>query len=340
MPKYNTYGLDATISSSDILLGSDNGGTSKNYSMSALVAYLAGQITLESLTLQGYSETGVRASGTLVVTLGDYDDSGNSTKVVIDDANQIIDLFNSLRLNGGTGTATFNASALTAARTLTLQDASGTIALTSDVFDGTYASLTGKPTIPTQTSELTNNGNGVSAFALVSQLAVNVSDLANDAGYITSAPTLTSQLTNDSGFITSAAVPTLTSQLTNDGSDATSTYVENDEIATVATTGDYTDLINTPTSPAQVSVVSKTGNYTAQNGEYVICDASSAGFTITLPVATANYRIQVKKKDSSTNIVTVDANGSETIDGELSQALDAQWDSLTVVSDGTEWFIE
>ena len=42
--------------------------------------------------------------------------------------------------------------------------------------------------------------------------------------------------------------PTKTSDFTNDGSDGTSTYVEADELATVATTGDYDDLENKPTN--------------------------------------------------------------------------------------------
>lgn len=62
-------------------------------------------------------------------------------------------------------------------------------------------------------------------------------------------PDSTSDLTNDSGFITSADLPTKTSDLTNDGSDGTSTYVEADELATVATSGAYNDLTGTPTIP-------------------------------------------------------------------------------------------
>lgn len=46
------------------------------------------------------------------------------------------------------------------------------------------------------------------------------------------------------------SVPTKTSELTNDGSDNTSTYVEADELATVATSGSYNDLSNKPTIPA------------------------------------------------------------------------------------------
>lgn len=45
------------------------------------------------------------------------------------------------------------------------------------------------------------------------------------------------------------SVPTKTSDITNNGSDNTSTYVEADELATVATSGDYGDLLNKPTIP-------------------------------------------------------------------------------------------
>ena len=43
------------------------------------------------------------------------------------------------------------------------------------------------------------------------------------------------------------AVPTKTSDLTNDGADNTSTYVEADELAAVATSGSYNDLTDKPT---------------------------------------------------------------------------------------------
>ena len=46
------------------------------------------------------------------------------------------------------------------------------------------------------------------------------------------------------------SVPTKTSDITNNGSDNTSTYVEADELAAVATSGDYGDLLNKPTIPA------------------------------------------------------------------------------------------
>ena len=120
--------------------------------------------------------------------------------------------------------------------------------------------------------------DAVNVAQLNSAIPTNVSELTNDAGYITSAdiPTKTSDLTNDSGFITNSVsnltnyytksqtytqgevnsllsaitIPTKTSDLTNDGADGTSTYVEADQLATVATSGSYNDLSNKPTIPA------------------------------------------------------------------------------------------
>lgn len=55
-------------------------------------------------------------------------------------------------------------------------------------------------------------------------------------------------------------VPTKTSELTNDGADGTSTYVESDELATVATTGAYSDLTGTPTIPSKTSNLTNDGS--------------------------------------------------------------------------------
>lgn len=84
------------------------------------------------------------------------------------------------------------------------------------------------------------------------------------------------------------------------------------------------------------TVTTQTGTYTAVDGDVVICNSTTA-FTVTLPLATtANRRIVIKNINTGT--VTVDGNGSETIDDQLSVTL-AQYDSITVISDGTEWWI-
>lgn len=73
----------------------------------------------------------------------------------------------------------------------------------------------------------------------------------------------------------------------------------------------------------------------------IFCDASGGAFSVSLPTAAGNdgKRYYIKKTDSSANAVTIDADGSETIDDSLAAIIDRQYDSLTLVSDGTEWWI-
>ena len=84
---------------------------------------------------------------------------------------------------------------------------------------GALPSSTVIPTVNNATLTIQKNGSSVATFT------------ANSA-------------TNATANIT---VPTKTSDLTNDGADNTSTYVEADELATVATTGSYNDLTDKPT---------------------------------------------------------------------------------------------
>ncbi len=91
-----------------------------------------------------------------------------------------------------------------------------------------------------------------------------------------------------------------------------------------------------------IAVVTKTGDYTATASDTVILvDASSAAVTITLLTAVGNKGrvFYVKKIDSSANVVTIDGDGSETIDDATTQILTSQYDAVMIVSDGVEWFI-
>lgn len=83
---------------------------------------------------------------------------------------------------------------------------------------GNYNDLDNKPTIGNATLTIQKNSSSVGTFTAnaTSNKSINVT------------------------------VPTKTSDLTNTGSDNTSTYVEADDLATVATTGSYSDLLNKP----------------------------------------------------------------------------------------------
>ncbi len=95
--------------------------------------------------------------------------------------------------------------------------------------------------------------------------------------------------------------------------------------------------------PATTSIVTKTANYTITLSDYAVLGNATGGvFSVSLPVvATATGRIFVIKKiDSSANVVTVQANGAEIIDNSNTFSLTDQFDSITVQSDGTQWWIE
>ena len=93
---------------------------------------------------------------------------------------------------------------------------------------------------------------------------------------------------------------------------------------------------------ARFPVVNKTTTYTLTSTDHLVtCDATGGAFTVTLPVAAshAGREYVLIKTDSSGNAVTLDGNGSETINGATDQELAAQWDMIRVVSNGTAWFV-
>jgi len=92
-------------------------------------------------------------------------------------------------------------------------------------------------------------------------------------------------------------------------------------------------------------VLAKTSSYTIvadDQSKIITGDSSGGAVTITLlAAATAGdgFEIGVKKIDSSTTAVTVDANGSETIDGAATFVLGAQYHEVLLRCDGTTWHV-
>ncbi len=72
-----------------------------------------------------------------------------------------------------------------------------------------------------------------------------------------------------------------------------------------------------------------------------MANATSAGFTVTLPTAIGVTGIEytIKKTDSSINLVTIATTSSQTIDGITTKTLGTQYASITVISDGANWQI-
>jgi uncharacterized protein HemX len=104
---------------------------------------------------------------------------------------------------------------------------------------------------------------------------------------------------------------------------------------------DYRAAINNADDDVQaIFAETATPVTVAHQGTYFV-DATAAPVSVDLPAAASSngYWLTVKKTDASANAVTLDGNASETIDGATTYALSAQYDSVTVRCDGSEWFI-
>jgi hypothetical protein len=75
--------------------------------------------------------------------------------------------------------------------------------------------------------------------------------------------------------------------------------------------------------------------------DVVLANATTGSVTITLPSAAMSVgrKILVKRVDSSSNACSVTGVSGQMIDGSVSHALLVQFDSVTVVSDGSNWYV-
>ena len=179
--------------------------------------------------------------------------------------------------------------------------------LKTDAFSGNYNDLTNKPTIPTKTSDLTNDSGFITGvtwndvtnkptFATVATSG-SYDDLTNKPT-IPTVPTNVSAFTNDAGYITGIDSSDVITALgytpgtsnfdgaynSLTGKPDLSVYAETSDLATVATTGAYSDLTGTPTIPAAVSGTNDGTNWTSLtigNDTYGLASGSTPSNMVT-----------------------------------------------------------
>lgn len=91
-----------------------------------------------------------------------------------------------------------------------------------------------------------------------------------------------------------------------------------------------------------LSVASPTTTYPiTTSDEVVLASASGGAYSATLPnaVGVTGKVYTVKKTDSSVNAITIATTSSQTIDGVTTRTVTIQYESVTVVSDGSNWHI-
>lgn len=90
--------------------------------------------------------------------------------------------------------------------------------------------------------------------------------------------------------------------------------------------------------------ISRSVDNSFTNGDTISSDINlvsggAGGISINLPPPASGNMVIVKKIDSAAGTVTISQNDSETIDGASSKILYYQYETMTFVSDGTNWFI-
>ncbi|ASV44177.1 hypothetical protein PBI_SCTP2_162 [Salicola phage SCTP-2] len=82
-------------------------------------------------------------------------------------------------------------------------------------------------------------------------------------------------------------------------------------------------------------------NSTAE--QYYLADSQSSQLTLTISSSNTikGYCITIKDKSgtSETNNITIDTEGNETIDGDTVFTINNNYNSITMICDGSNWFI-
>lgn len=200
-------------------------------------------------------------------------------------------------------------AAISVSGSLGYDSASGVISYTAPALatvatTGSYADLANKPTIPTKTSQLTNdaafvtaagarsaisvsgalaydNTTGVISYTAPALAAVATSGSYSDLSNKPSIPTKTSDLTNDAGFVTSGNIRSAISvsgSLAYDSTTGVISYTA-PALAAVATSGSYADLTNAPAIPAKTSqLTNDAGFVTTAGARSAISVSGSLGY--------------------------------------------------------------
>lgn len=89
-------------------------------------------------------------------------------------------------------------------------------------------------------------------------------------------------------------------------------------------------------------VLAITASYTMDDADaLILANATSGAITVTLLTAKGRdgRRIIIKKTDASSNLVTIDAAGSELLDSSLSLGLSQKNAAREYMSDGAQWWL-
>src|SRR6056300_697307 len=265
----------------------------------------------------------------------------------------------------------------TVASTGAYSDLTGTPTLATVATTGAYSDLSGTPTLGTASAEdvgtlagnvVQLNGSAqlpaVDGSQLINLPSAPVTSVAGKTGAVTlvagdisglatvattgaysdlsGTPTLATVATTGA-YSDLSGTPTLGTASAEDVGTSAGNVVQLDGSARLPAV-DGSQLTNLPGSPKpNVSVSSPSTDQTLSapsTNEEAYIYTPSTPITVNLVAAatcTSGFKYQIKNR--STNAITIDPNGSETIDGASTFSLSTQEASVTLITDGSNWFI-
>ena len=139
------------------------------------------------------------------------------------------------------------------------------------------------------------------------------------------------------GFAGSVATATTTPAITL-STTITGILKGNGTAISAATAG--TDYLTPSDVAYSIASISTTHSETATKGTKILkADTTGGTFTITLPTAVGNTATIIIKKVAGTATLTIDGAGTETIDGGLTASIVEVYESVTLISDNSNWQI-
>jgi hypothetical protein len=315
------------------------------------------------------STSGDWENGTVSASVAALDDIGDVT--ITTPANTQVIKYNSTSGDWENGAVAYadvsgTPTLATVATTGAYSDLSGTPTLATVATTGAYSDLSGLPTLGTAAaldvgtsatnvvqldgsarlpavdgSQLTNLPSGASTLGALTD--VTITSVANTqvikynstSGDWENGAVAYSEVTGTPSLGTAAALDVGTSA---------NNVVQLDGSARLPAV-DGSQLTNLPSggSAPSVTVSSPSTDQTlsAPSGiEEAYIYTPSAAITVNLVAAAtcgSGFKYQIKNR--STNTITIDPNGSETVDGAATFALSIQEASVTLITDGSNWFI-
>lgn len=315
--------------------------------------------------LEGYSETGTKAGDDLVINIGDTDaqpflkytrSTNKLTWGELTTSNQLGITMNSLNSlwsgfeasgtfnePGGTGSLSFGVGGISSDFTndgdYSLAIGRGINIVSPATYSGaigTIININGTNQFGAGSVVTVEGSNGVGlgtgidskAYSEIALGTFNTNGAASSASsYSVNDRAFVIGIGSGSGSRADGLVVQRSGEVTFDS--LTNTLIESGP-NTVAITKDY---LNQRISAFR----QESSAYTVLTTDRII-ECTTGTFTVDLYTASGNAGRQVTIKNSGAGVITVDAVFSETIDGNLTATLN-QYDSLTVVSNGTNWII-